>query len=413
MKESKVAKNSYITKDNLWNKNFVLLLQGQFLSIFGDNIYDMALRIWILSETGSLAIMGFFMAITTIPKVIISPFAGTFVDRHNRRNVLITCDIICGVSVTFVGIVAITGALEIWMLCLVGIIVGICSCFFSPTINSIMPYIVSKSNLIKANSILSLVNTGDDMLGNAIGGFLVQAVGAPISFLLNGISFLFSAVSEVFIKVKNVEVKINESNFFQDLKEGLLYINNSKGIKHIYIITCFMNFFAAMSMTLTLPWFTENTSLGVGIYGVAMAINAAGMFLGFSFLSTLQIKKENKFNVFIASGLIVSITMIIYAFTLNIFVISIMFFINGFALAIINSFCQFSIQVNVPSEMLSKAFAFQKTLSSALIPLGMILAGVLGEIIQINYIIFIDYIMFFILFVYTFSLSSVKKVIEV
>ena len=403
----------YSNDKKLWSRNFICLLQGQLLSVFGDNIYDMALRIWLLAETGSLAIMGFFMAISTIPKVIVSPFAGTFVDRHNRRNILITCDIICGISITIIGIAAISGILEVWILCLVGIIVGICSCFFSPTINSIMPDIVPKSKLIKANSILSLVNTGDDMLGNAIGGFLVQAIGAPISFLLNGISFLFSAILESFIKTKNAEVKIHKANFFQDLKEGVLFIKNSKGIKHIYIIICFMNFFAAMSMTLTLPWFSENNSLGVGFYGVSMAINAAGMCLGFSLLSIFKIRKENKFYIFVASGLIVSITMIIYSLSLNPFIISILFFINGFALAIINSFCQLSVQVNVPSQMLSKAFAFQKTLSSALIPAGMILAGILGEVMQMNYIIFIDYIMFFVLFVYTFFLSSVKKVIEV
>lgn len=160
-----------INKEYLWNKNFVLLLQGQLFSIFGDNIYDIALKVW--------------------------------------------------------------------MVVFAGIIVGICRCFFNPTINSILPDIVPKSKLLKANSVISLINTSDDMMGNALGGFIVQILGASISFLLNGISFLMSAIFEIFMRVPKIEIKSEKFNFFQDLKEGLLFVIKSKGLKHIYILNCF------------------------------------------------------------------------------------------------------------------------------------------------------------------------------
>jgi len=208
------------------------------------------------------------------------------------------------------------------------------------------------------------------MMGNAFGGFLVQIVGAPISFLLNGFSFLISAVSEMFMMVPKIEIKSKKVNFFQDLKDGLLFISKSKGLRYIYILTCFCNFVASMSMTLTLPLFKENINLGLGLYGVSMAINGAGMFLGFSLLSAIDIKTEKRFKFFILSGVIISLTMIFYSLTTNFYLISVLFFINGFCLAVNNSLTQSSIQVTVPNNMRSKAFAFQRTLSSALMPTG-------------------------------------------
>lgn len=174
-------------QEKLWNSKFILLLQGQLVSVFGDSVYDVAFRFWILTTTGSTALMWIFMAITVLPKVFISPFAGTFIDRHDRKKVLIITDAISGITILFIGIATLTGFIKIWMAVIVSIIVGICGCFFNPTINSTIPDIVPKSKLIKANSAFSLISTGNEMIGNTFGGFLVQILGASILFLVNGI----------------------------------------------------------------------------------------------------------------------------------------------------------------------------------------------------------------------------------
>lgn len=399
--------------EKLWNASFILLLQGQLVSILGDNVYDIALRFWILSKTGSTALMGVLMAAAVFPSIFISPFAGTFVDRHDRKRILIITDIIRGIAILFIGISAVIGIIQVWMVLLVGIIIGICNCFFSPAINSSIPDIVPKSKLIKADSAFSLASTGNDMAGNAFGGFLVQFLGAPIIFVFNGISFLLSAVSELFVKIPQVEAPAKNLSFLEDMKSGIRFVNYSKGLKNLYITICFFNFCASMSMTLTLPWFKINKQFGVGLYGIAMAINTWGMFLGFSFLSIIEIKKEKRFFALIMSGIIISITMIIYSLTLNFYLIAAMFFVDGFCIAVLNSIIQSSMQKCVPPNIRSKVFAFRNTLSSALMPLGMIFAGILGEKLKINIIILFDYIIFLLLFVYLSFSTSVKEIINI
>ncbi|WP_406541463.1 MFS transporter [Clostridium ljungdahlii] len=166
-------------------------------------------------------------------------------------------------------------------------------------------------------------------------------------------------------------------------------------------------------MTLTLPWFKINNQLGVGLYGIAMAINTFGIFVGYTILSVFEMKKENKFYVFIISGIIISCTMIIYSMTLNFYFIAVMFFIDGLCLAVMGSLLQTSMQNFVPSDMRSKVFAFENALSSALMPIGMIFAGILGTRIQMNKIIFADYAIFLVLFIYLSFLRCVKETINI
>lgn len=401
-----------VLKESLWNRNFILLLQGQLVSMFGNTIYDTALRFWILANTGSTALMGVLMAATVIPEIFMSPFVGTYIDRSDRKRIIVFTDAISGVAILFIGIAAVLGFIRVWMMLPICILVGITSCFFNPTIDSSIPDIVPKSKLIKANSIFSSISTGNEMAGYALGSFLVQLLGAPIIFIFNGISFLFSAVTECFISIPNIGGTAEKTTYWEDMKLGLQFVRKSHGLLYLYITTAFLNLFGIMSMTLTLPWFKANSELGIVAYGIAMAVNTFGMFVGFSYLAVADIKKEKRFFTFILSGIIIAVTMIIYSLSLNFYIILVMFFINGICLAVINSLIQSSMQSSVTSDMRSKIFSFRRTLSSALMPLGMILAGVLAEEIKINTIILIDYILFFGLFVHLIFVSSVKAIIN-
>lgn len=410
--EKEMETKSKESKEKLWNGNFVLLLQGQAVSMLGDKVYGIALPVWILAQTGSVALMSVLMAAAIFPKIFVSPFAGTFIDRHDRKKILIISDVASGVTILFIGMASIMGFVQMWMIVAAGIIEGTCSCFLYPTINSTMPDVVPKTELLKANSIFSSVSSVNDVAGYAFGGFLVQIMSAPVLFLFDGASFLFSAFAESFVKIPQIQSASKKVDFMEDMRAGMRFVNDLKGLKCLYITIAFMNFVAAMSMTLTLPWFKMHKQLGVGAYGMAMAINTLGTFAGFAILSVLELKKEKRFFIFMQSGVVISITMILYAFTLNFHFIAVLFFLNGICLAVMGSLLQSSMQNSVPSNMRSKVFAFRNAMSSALMPLGMILAGALSKVVAMNVIIFADYAAFLMLFACLSFSSSVKEIMN-
>ena len=96
-------------KEKLWTLSFLILWQGQFVSTLGDAVYSIALGFWVLSATGSTALMGLLMAASTLPGVLVSPFAGVLIDRSNKKLLFILMDILRGISIIFLAAAAYKG----------------------------------------------------------------------------------------------------------------------------------------------------------------------------------------------------------------------------------------------------------------------------------------------------------------
>lgn len=378
----------------LWTLNFFLLWQGQLVSALGDVVYEIALGFWVLAVTGSTGLMGTLMAASSLPRILIAPFAGVIVDRCNRRNMMVLMDLIRGVVITAVGISALLGFVQIWMVFAAGIILGICAAFFNPTVSSSIPDIVPRDKLIPANSALNMVNTGVNILANPLGGFMYQVLGAPIMFLTNGISYLGSAFTEIFIKIPKIERKVKAEHsaqstgdsFKQELKEGFKFVWNFKGLRYLIIAVAFLNFFANMGIILILPLFQRTQRLGAGKYGIAIALLTGGMFAGMALTSMVKMPYEKRLIIFMISGVIFSVGFAVFPMV-NFEYMLVLLFIAGFFNAIVNTFISASIQLTVPQDMRGKVFSIMNTVCGGLVPIAMAVGGILAEFIAIKYII--------------------------
>jgi DHA3 family macrolide efflux protein-like MFS transporter len=392
IEENIEIKNKF--RGKLWSINFFLLWQGQMVSALGDVVYEIALGFWVLAVTGSTGLMGMLMASSALPRILIAPFAGVIVDRCNRRNMLVLMDLIRGVTITLVGIAALLGFVQIWMVFAAGVILGICAAFFNPTVGSTVPDIVPRDKLIQANSALSMVGTGVNIIANPLGGFMYQILGAPIMFFTNGISYLVSAFTEIFIKIPVIERKVKvedamqstKDSFKQDLKEGFRFVWNFKGLRYLIITAAGLNFFANMAIILILPLFQRTQSLGAGKYGLAIALLTGGMFAGMAFISIIKIPYEKRLRIFIISGIVFSIGFA--AFPMFDFkYMLVLLFIAGFFNAIVNTLISATLQLTVPQEMRGKVFSIMNTVCGGLVPIAMAIGGILAEFIAIKYII--------------------------
>lgn len=159
-------------KGKIWNKNYILLLQGQLVSTIGDSLYSIALAFFVLKLTGSTALVGMIMGIVTIPRIILGPFAGTIVDRYNRKMLIVWADLIRGISIVAVSFLAYNDMLKVWMLMVVAVIDGVCATFFNPAMETVMPMVVPEDKLVKANSIFGMGQSAADIIGQTAGGAL-------------------------------------------------------------------------------------------------------------------------------------------------------------------------------------------------------------------------------------------------
>lgn len=363
----------------LWNRNFFLLWQGQLVSVFGDALYSMALGFWVLQETGSTTIMGSIMALVTIPRIILGPFAGVIVDRCDRKKLIILGDLIRGIGMLVIAMLALNGSLKIWMVMLMGIVLGICSSFFNPSIQSVLPEIVPSDKLIKANSSYQMATTGADIVGQSMGGLLYTVIGAPLMFLVNSVSYLFSAFTEGFIKIPKIERKNINITFREDFMEGIKFILRFKGLIRSLIMAFFVNFLFGMIRVLIIPWFVSDPSLGMAKYGILNGFQSFGFLIGTFVLSFITIKSNQKYNVYIFS-IVTFVSLIGLGAFINNFVIIIICFTSAFGfMFVFNTVANSTIMELTPADKRGKVFATIGTLAMAISPIGNFVGGVLGE----------------------------------
>jgi MFS family permease len=371
-------------KPRLWNTSFFLLWQGQLISALGDTVYAIALGFWVLQETGSTAVMGTLMAASTLPRVAIAPFAGVLVDRLDRKWMLVAMDAVRGLFVVLVGVAAFTGHLQVWMVLVAGIIISIASAFFGPAVGSAIPDIVPPGSIVQANSAFALLQTGSGVLGSAAGGFLFQMLGAPVMFLANGISYVVAAVASVPIHVPKVRHETPEFRFFSDLKTGLGFVWQYRGIRYMVLTAAALNFFAVLGITLFLPLFQRTPGLGSGGYGIVMAALTGGMFAGFLFTSAKHIAYRLRFPIFFLCGIFSMACAAAMPGWLNVPLMAALAAGFGAANAVVNSFLNATLATAVPQTLRGKVFSFIGTIAGGLTPLAFAAGGALAEVLPLR-----------------------------
>ena len=373
--------------EKLWTVNFFLLWQGQLVSILGDVVYAIALGFWILAVTGSTALMGGLMAASTLPRILVSPVAGVVVDRFNRRMLMIWMDAIRGAAVLAVGIGAVAGFLQVWMVFAAGVVIGLCGAFFSPAVSSVIPDITGKSRVVQANSVFSMLQAGGNIVGNSAGGVLFQALGAPLLFLFNGLSYLFSAGSLLFARFPRVVHVQEKMHFATDLKSGLSFVWRIRGLRYLILIVAVINFFANMAIMLFLPYFQRNPALGPVRYGVAMALFTGGMFLGMALTAVVKIPPSRRFVLFQVCGIASMVCLSVFPFVRSFPVAMALLAAAGFANAILNVFIMSVMQLAVPQAMRGKVFSLVGMVTQGLTPIAFALGGIIAEFIPAGFLI--------------------------
>jgi DHA3 family macrolide efflux protein-like MFS transporter len=400
------------TKPKLWNMNFFLLWQGQFVSAMGDVAYSIALGFWILAMTGSTALMGTLMAASSLPRVIISPFAGVVVDRSERKWLIVLMDMIRGIAVVIVGVASYLGFIQIWMVFVAGIIIGTCGAFFNPAVGSIIPDIVDKRQLVQANSVFSIVQTASGIIGSSAGGILFKILGASFMFLFNGVSYLFSAVTEVFIKVPNIIHEKKQLLFFADLKDGLRFVWHFRGLRTLMVTAGIINFFAVMGIMLILPLFHQEKQLGPVLYGIIMGFFTGGLFLGFLFTSIINFKPEQRFKVFSLCYIVMCAAMILLPVFLYFPLMAGLVFVTGFVNAILNTFINAVLQLTTPQAKRGKVFGLLMSVAGGLMPIAYATGGVLAEFIPVRLLISASFTVVLFFFIPMFVSTSYRRYVK-
>lgn len=264
---------------SIWrNPNFALLWVGKLTSGFGDRVTHMAIIWWLLDTTGRTDLLGMVMLCATLAAVIVSPVGGVMADRKNRKSIIVWMDVARGVVLLGGVFLLHRGAFTVGWLLTGTALTAMFSSLFMPAATSLIPNLVRPDQLVQANSLLQLNLNLIGLVGPAVGGVLVAAVGVKWCLLITGAAYLMSAVSEAFIRVPP-QTEIRESRSMGgDLKDAAAYVLSRPLLFSMCITFSVLNFFCAPVGSVLLPGaLTGILAMGSVELGLTMAAIPAGV----------------------------------------------------------------------------------------------------------------------------------------
>ena len=185
----------------MMNRNFLFLLAGQFVSQIGDKFHIIALSFWVLETTGSSAKMGAVLAASLIPSLILGFFSGAFIDRYNRKIIIVGTDLLRGLIIGLFAVLFYFEMMDFYVILVMQILLSVNAAFFDPAIPSVIPQIVDEKDLAAANSRHQFINGFSFIAGAFLGGIFISRFGYFWVFVVNSISFILSAGFECFIHI--------------------------------------------------------------------------------------------------------------------------------------------------------------------------------------------------------------------
>jgi MFS transporter, DHA3 family, macrolide efflux protein len=372
-----------------FNRSFMLLMAGRFVSQIGDRIHFFALTWYILNKIGTGSAVGTIMIFATAPGVIMGPFTGVLADRFDRRKIMIAMDSTRAVIAIVLGYLVMREQAPLWSLYVGTGLLAMCSAMYFPTGAAMFPNLVEDSQLLKANSLNSLLNSLAMIVGPVIGGILFGLVGTEGAFALNGTTFVFSALCEVFIiapkLIKHAEVKMQD--FKSNLVEGFKFVYHTKALLAMLLFGLVVNFFFFPIQDVIQPIIVKNIiKLSAEDYGRIVAFFPGGLLISTLLIQIFpQPKKKYKFmlwSMFSQSmGLILLALPILPAFMNSIATENYFYLycgitlLRGLAFGFTNVPMAVVNQKLTPDEFRGRVYALQGTFYQGLMPVSMGVAG--------------------------------------
>ncbi|NKQ37396.1 MAG: MFS transporter [Chloroflexi bacterium] len=374
----------------LFNRNYVLLWQGQTVSRLGNQAFSIALALWIKQATGSATLMGLILMFSALPAVLLGPLAGAVADRYKRRTIIILSDLIGGIAVLILAGVMLTAPeatnLTLAVLFVVSILLAVITTFFHPAIAAAIPDLVPEDRLSSANALGQVSFQLTVFIGQGIGGTLYRILGAPILFLIDGLTYLFSAVSESFITIpQTVPEKIpgwrdNLRAFKKDIILGFRYVWRTPGLRELVLASTLLNFFMTPILIL-LPFYVEDfLRVKPDWYGFLLASYGLGSMLGFVLAGALPLSGRKRSWLIVLFIIVEPLGYVALGVWLNPWIALGMTLIGGLISGFVMVYVTTILQLTTPGDIRGRVFGLLGTLAGALTPLAMGAAGIIADL---------------------------------
>ncbi len=378
-----------------WKRNAALFLTGQALSFFGTMVVQYAILWHITLKSQSGTMMTLFTVAGFLPMFFISPFAGVWADRFNRKYIINIADGVTAFISLVMAILLLLGIDSYVILLVCAAIRAAGQGAQTPAVGAFIPQIVPEEYLTKINGFQSSIRSFVTLATPMLSGALMTFAPLEILFFLDvitaiiGISIVFFLVKIPSAESKKIEItKQKSAAYFSDLKEGIKYAGKNGFVLRMLIISAIFPLVFVPASLLTPLQVTRNFGAEVWRLSAIEITFSAGMLAG-GLLIGMWGGFKNRIYTMTLSGILCGLLFVGLGLCGNFPVYLIIMALVGVAMPLYDTPAMVLLQTTVEPAFLGRVFSVFTMISSVMMPLGMVVFGPLADIVSIDLLLIV------------------------
>ena len=372
-----------------WQKNIILFLASQTISLFGSSLVQYAILWHITLKTQSGIMMTISIICGFLPTFFISPFAGVWADRYDRKKIIILSDSMIALVTLALAILFFMGYQDLWLLFVISAIRALGAGIQTPAIGAFLPQIVPEDKLTRVNATNSSIQAMVMLVSPMLSGALLTMSTIETIFFIDVFTAAIAVSVLLFFLHVPVHAKAREKQtvgYFKDMREGFNYIRKHGYVKNFFLFCAIFLFLAAPAAFLTPLQVTRSFGNDVWRLTAIEITFSIGMMAGggiMAYWGGFKNRAHSMALAFLIFGACTFALGIIPSFWLYLLVMG----LTGIAMPIFNTPATVLLQEKVEGDFLGRVFGVLGMISSTMMPLGMLVFGPIADIIKIEWLL--------------------------
>lgn len=368
-----------------WKKVFALIYTGQAFSIIGSAAVQFAIIWWLTLKTGSAITLTSASIVGFLPQALIGPFAGVWVDRYNRKTVMILADSLVALSSVVLGVAFLLKEPSVSFIYGILFIRALGSTFHAPALQASIPMLVPPEDLVKAGGFGQMINSGTSMAGPVIGAALMSVANIQSIMLVDILGAAMAIITFLFVKIPDIKGSKRELHFIEDMKQGIKAIGNNRPLRAL-TLPIILTTIAYVPLSSLFPLLIRVHFNGTAWHnGVTQFFFATGLLVSSLVIGVWGGLKKQFLMISLSLmflGIVASLGGVLPS---NLFI---GFLGVSFLIGFIGTF--FSVpymaymQRSVEQEKLGKVMSLMMSIMSLATPVGLAISGPISELIGVN-----------------------------
>jgi DHA3 family macrolide efflux protein-like MFS transporter len=372
-----------------WKRDIILFMSSQTISLFGSALVQYAIMWHVTLTTQSGLMMTLFIICGFIPTFLLSPFAGVWADRFNRKHLIMIADSMIAAVTLLLAIVFLMGYDEPWLLFVIAAVRALGAGIQTPAVGAILPQIVPEDKLTKVNGINGSLQALMMFVAPIVSATLLTVSTLEVIFFIDVITAAIAIAALFFFLKIPVHKKASSeqsTSYLEDFKLGLRYIKNHSFLKPFFIFFAF--FFVLMAPAAFLTPLQVARSFGDDYWRLT-AIEIAfsvGMMAGGAIIASWG-GFRNKVYTMTLANLIMGACTLLLGIVPNFWVYLTVMGIFGLGIPMANTPTTVLLQEKVDPDYMGRIFGVFGMISTSMMPIGMMIFGPLADVIEIEWLL--------------------------